>query len=76
MLTTAPIVELEETEEQELCPEPPPRTEEERQAWYREGIESLREYRRTGLHITFEEYEEWVRRLDTDPDAPMPECHT
>ena len=50
-------------------------TEEERRAWYREGIESLREYRRTGLHITFEEYSAWVDRLDTDPDAPFPKCH-
>lgn len=74
MLTTAPIVDLEDPEE--YCPEPPPRTDEERQAWYREGIESLREYRRTGLHITLEELEEWVEKLKTDPHTPMPECHT
>lgn len=76
-MTTAPLVELEELEETEELEElePPQRTEEERRAWYREGIESLREYRRTGLHITFEEYSAWVDRLDTDPDAPFPKCH-
>lgn len=81
MLTTAPLVDFDEPGEhaqapEELCPEPPPRTEEERQAWYREGIENLREYRRTGLHITLEELKDWFDRLDIDPNAPPPKCHT
>ena len=78
MLNTAPLVDLEESEEQELDQElePPKRTDEERQAWYREAIESIREFEETGLHITLEEYSAWVERLDTDPNAPFPECHT
>ena len=78
MLNTAPFPddpqELRQRPEPE--PEPPERSDEERQAWYREGIEGWREYKRTGLHITLEEYSAWVERLETDPDAPFPECHT
>ncbi len=81
MLTTTPLVDFDEPGEhaqdpEELCPEPPPRTEEERQAWYREGIESIREFERTGLHVTLDEYRAWVEQLQTDPYAPMPKCHT
>ena len=54
----------------------PEMTPEEKLAWHREAMESLREFKRTGLHITSEEFEEWVEKLETDPHAPMPECHT
>ena len=52
------------------------RSKEERRAWYQEALDSLEHFERTGLHITFEEYSAWVDRLDTDPDAPFPKCHT
>ena len=74
MLTTAPLVDLEEIEDPEEL-EPPKRTREERRAWYQEALDSLEHFERTGLHITFEEYSAWVDRLDTDPDAPFPKCH-
>jgi hypothetical protein len=76
MLTTAPFIDFEEPEQLDQEPEPPERTDEERQAWYNEAIESWREYKRTGRHITLEELEAWVDQLETDPNAPPPECHT
>ena len=77
-MTTAPLVELEELEETEELEElePPQRTEEERRAWYREGIESLREYRRTGLHLTSEEVDAWLDTWGTQEPIPPPKCHT
>ena len=72
MLTTAPRVD----EHEELCPEPPERSEEERRAWYREGIEGLREYRRTGLHVTWEEMEAWMKTWGNEERTEPPECHT
>ena len=75
MLTTAPFIDFEEPENLDQEPEPPPRTKEERRAWYQEALDSLEHYERTGLHITFEEYSAWVDRLDADPDAPFPKCH-
>ena len=74
MLTTTPFLDAPKERAQE--PAPPPRSEEERRAWYQEALDSLEHYERTGLHITLEELEEWVERLETDPHAPMPECHT
>ena len=76
MLTTAPILDEPKDLAQELDPEPPERTEEEKLAWYREGIENWREFKRTGLHVTLAEYKAWIEQLKTNPDAPMPKCHT
>ena len=42
----------------------------------REATESWEEYKRTGLHLTGEEFFEWASRLGTDRETEMPECHT
>ena len=78
MLIPTPVVDLAKPKEQRIEPEPetPERSEEERLAWYREGIESLREYRRTGLHVTWEEMEAWMKTWGSKEKTEPPECHT
>ena len=49
--------------------------EEERQALVKEGLESLREYEETGLHVTFEEVSKWLQSWGTDNELEAPECH-
>lgn len=75
-MNTATLIDFEEPEQLDQEPEPPKRSDEERQAWYNEAIESWREYKLTGRHITLEELEAWVDQLETDPNAPPPERHT
>lgn len=74
MLSTAPIVDLEELEE--LEPEPPERTEEERRAWYQEALDSLEHYERTGLHLTGDEVDAWLDTWGNEELTEPPECHT
>lgn len=42
----------------------------------RAAEESDRHFKETGLHVTSEELHEWLEALKTNPDAPIPECHT
>jgi predicted transcriptional regulator len=49
---------------------------EERQAFIKEGLESLREYEETGLHVTFEEVSTWLKSWGTENELDPPECHT
>lgn len=42
----------------------------------RAAEESDRHVKETGLHVTSEELHEWLEALKTNPDAPIPECHT
>ena len=44
--------------------------------WDREAIESYEEYQRTGLHLTNDEVLEWLEKLASGEDAPLPPCHT
>ena len=78
MLTTAPILDDPQELRRDAEPEPeaPERSDEERRAWYREGIESLREYRRTGMHLTWEEVEAWMDKWGNEEFTEPPECHT
>ena len=49
---------------------------EEEEAFYQEALRAERRYQETGLHITLDELFAWFDRLDADPDAPPPPCHT
>ena len=49
---------------------------EEDMAFYQEALEAERDYQRTGLHITLDELFDWFDKLDADPRAPLPPCHT
>ncbi|MES2016390.1 MAG: CopG family transcriptional regulator [Pseudomonadota bacterium] len=49
--------------------------EEAHAAWMREGDEALKHYEETGLHLTGEEVEEWLARLEEGDDVDLPPCH-
>lgn len=42
----------------------------------RATVESLEEFERTGLHLTHDEVDAWLARLEAGEDVPPPECHT
>ncbi len=37
---------------------------------------SLKAYKKTGLHITLDEFGAWAKAIKKNPKAPMPACHT
>lgn len=49
--------------------------EEQRESFHREAMDSWREYRETGLHLTNEETAAWLDTWGTDAEAEMPVCH-
>jgi hypothetical protein len=60
-------------EEIEALPNPLDMTDEE---FYETAVKSHEEYRRTGLHLTQEEVEEWMAKRARGERAPMPKLHT
>lgn len=40
-----------------------------------EALESWNEYQRTGLHLTAEEADDWLARLEAGENAEAPKCH-
>ena len=50
--------------------------EEDRQAFIKEGLESYRHYKETGLHLTLDEVSAWLKTWGTDAETEAPECHT
>ena len=49
--------------------------EEKREAFRQAGIEAWNAYRETGLHVTAEEADVWLAKLQAGKDAEPPECH-
>jgi len=49
--------------------------EEKREAFRQDGIRAWNEYQSTGLHVTLEEADAWLARLEAGEDAEPPECH-
>ena len=49
--------------------------EEAQQRFIEVGKRSLEEYRRTGEHITLDEFEAWTDELKTNPKASLQLCH-
>lgn len=39
------------------------------------ALRSLAHYKRTGLHITQDEFSVWVKAIKQDPKTPVPVCH-
>ena len=52
------------------------REQEAEESRWRDAMDGWEEYKRTGLHVTGEEFRDWLRRLGTDDQTDMPECHT
>ena len=49
--------------------------EEMREAFRQAGIKAWSDYRSTGLHLTAEEVDAWLAKLQAGQDAEPPECH-
>lgn len=47
----------------------------EQQAFELEGLEALRHYRATGLHITGEEFGAYIESLQRGEKVELPKCH-
>ena len=50
--------------------------EEVREADIRDARASWEHYKATGLHLTFEEMDDWLAKLEAGNDAELPACHT
>ena len=50
--------------------------ERQRLEFIRQVYESKAHYDRTGLHLTWDEVSDWMRRLGTPEETEMPQCHT
>ena len=49
--------------------------EEKREAFLQDGIKAWNEYQATGLHVTMEEADAWLAKLESGQDVEPPECH-
>ena len=49
--------------------------EEKREAFRQDGIKAWNEYRATGLHLTLEEADAWLAKLEAGEDVKPPACH-
>ena len=49
--------------------------EEKREAFKQEAIRAWEEYQQTGLHVTLEEADAWLAKLEAGEKAEPPKCH-
>ena len=49
--------------------------EEKRERLRKDALASWEHYQRTGLHLTQEEADAWLAKLEAGEDAEAPECH-
>ena len=49
--------------------------EEKREAFKQDALRAWDEYQRAGLHLTFEEADAWLAKLEDGEDAELPKCH-
>jgi predicted transcriptional regulator len=49
--------------------------EEKRENFRQEGIRVYEEYAATGLHVSFEEADAWLKELEEGTRAEPPKCH-
>lgn len=52
------------------------KAEEVRQNFIAAAESSFEHYKETGLHITLDEFSQWVDTVQETPEAPVPACHT
>ncbi len=50
--------------------------QEAQRGFVEEAEASWEHYQRTGLHVTGDEFFEWLGRLGTEAETDFPECHT
>jgi predicted transcriptional regulator len=49
--------------------------EEKREAFHRDALAAWKGYQATGLHVTTEEADAWLAKLEAGEDAEAPRCH-
>ncbi len=49
--------------------------EEKREQFRAEALTAWNEYQATGLHVTAEEADAWLARVEASEDPEAPECH-
>jgi predicted transcriptional regulator len=49
--------------------------EEKREQLRRDALAAWADYQTTGLHLTAEEADEWLAKLEAGKRAPVPKCH-
>jgi predicted transcriptional regulator len=49
--------------------------EEKREAFRQDAITAWNEYQATGQHVTLEEADAWLAKLEAGKDVEPPECH-
>ncbi|MFC3853054.1 CopG family ribbon-helix-helix protein [Salinispirillum marinum] len=49
--------------------------EEKREAFKDDALQAWKAYQENGLHLTLEEADEWLAKLEAGVDAEMPKCH-
>lgn len=49
--------------------------EERREAFRQDGINAWNEYQAVGLHVTLEEADGWLAKLEAGQEVEPPECH-
>jgi predicted transcriptional regulator len=49
--------------------------EEKREAFRQAGLKAWNDYQETGLHVTQDEADDWLAKLEAGDEAVVPECH-
>jgi len=49
--------------------------EEKREAFKQDAQRAWEDYQRTGLHLTLEEADAWLAKLEAGEDMELPKCH-
>jgi len=49
--------------------------EEKREAFKQDALRAWEDYQLTGLHLTIEEADDWLAKLEAGEDAQLPKCH-
>jgi len=50
-------------------------TEEAKASFEKEALVSWQHYKETGLHLTVDEVQNWLKTWGTDDETDAPECH-
>ena len=50
--------------------------EEKREAFKQDALDAWTAYQSNGRHLTLEEVDAWLAKLEAGEDAELPECHT
>ena len=50
--------------------------EEKREAFRQAGLQAWEDYQATGKHVTHDEADAWLAKLEAGEEAEVPECHT